>query len=182
MASATCCGVWRSAGAEASRPPGRPPPRARCGPRRSMIYVDTSVVLAELLAEDRRPRDELWTETLVSSRLLEYELWSRLYGRGLASSHGEAARALVGRLALVEMASPILVRALESFPAAVRPWTRCIWPPPSSCANGSRRCAWRRMTCVRRLPRRRLASACTISTPARAMRPPRGAKQTRTRR
>jgi predicted nucleic acid-binding protein len=85
-----------------------------------MIYVDTSVVLAELLAEDRRPSDELWNQTLVSSRLLEYELWSRVYGRGLASSHGEAARALVGRLALVEMVSPILVRALEPFPVAVR--------------------------------------------------------------
>ena len=29
-----------------------------------MIYVDTSVVLAHLLAEDRRPPDALWRETL----------------------------------------------------------------------------------------------------------------------
>lgn len=41
-----------------------------------MIYVDTSVALAELLAEDRRPGEHFWNETLVSSRLLEYELWS----------------------------------------------------------------------------------------------------------
>ena len=32
-----------------------------------MIYVDTSVVLAELLAEDRRPDEDFWTQTLVSS-------------------------------------------------------------------------------------------------------------------
>ena len=44
-----------------------------------MIYVDTSVALAHLLAEDRRPPEALWTEELVTSRLLEYELWNRLH-------------------------------------------------------------------------------------------------------
>jgi hypothetical protein len=43
-----------------------------------VIYLDTSVVLAQLLAEDRRPPAALWTEVLVSSRLLEYELATRL--------------------------------------------------------------------------------------------------------
>ena len=41
-----------------------------------MIYLDTSVALAHLLAEDRRPPDALWKESLVTSRLLEYELWT----------------------------------------------------------------------------------------------------------
>jgi hypothetical protein len=36
-----------------------------------VIYLDTSVVLAELFAEDRRPRPEFWMGQLVSSRLLE---------------------------------------------------------------------------------------------------------------
>lgn len=85
-----------------------------------MIYLDTSVVLAELLAEDRRPPDSLWNDTLVSSRLLEYELWTRVHGRQLARSHGDAARVLVGRLALLELASPVLARALEPFPRPVR--------------------------------------------------------------
>jgi len=31
-----------------------------------MIYLDTSVALAHLLAEDRHPPDNLWTEVLVS--------------------------------------------------------------------------------------------------------------------
>ena len=35
-----------------------------------MIYLDTSVALAHLLAEDRRPPDALWSETLVSSPAL----------------------------------------------------------------------------------------------------------------
>ena len=85
-----------------------------------MIYVDTSVVLAELLAEDRRPPARLWDEILVASRLLEYEIWTRLYARQLAKSHGEAARLLIGRIALLELSPPVLARALEPFPTSVR--------------------------------------------------------------
>ena len=81
-----------------------------------MIYVDTSVALAHLLAEDRRPPDALWDDTLVSSRLLEYELWTPLHTRGLAQSHGEAVRSLLGRLALLELAPTVLARALDTFP------------------------------------------------------------------
>lgn len=85
-----------------------------------MIYLDTSVALAHLLAEDRVPPSELWDETLVSSRLLEYEVWTRIHARGLGRSHGELARELVNRLALIEIAAPILGRALEPFPTPVR--------------------------------------------------------------
>ena len=85
-----------------------------------MIYVDTSVALAHLLAEDRRPPKPLWNETLVSSRLLEYEIWTRLNARRLVDSHGEAARNLIGRFALLELAPPVLTRALDPFPAPVR--------------------------------------------------------------
>ena len=71
-----------------------------------MIYVDTSVALAELLAEDRRPGDAFWRQTLVSSRLLEYEVYIRVHARKLTRSHGELARALVGRVALLDLVSP----------------------------------------------------------------------------
>ncbi|MCY4155964.1 MAG: PIN domain-containing protein [Gammaproteobacteria bacterium] len=85
-----------------------------------MIYVDTSVALAQLLAEDRQPPASLWGETLVSSRLLEYEIWTRLHARKVADSHGEAARNLVGRIALLELAPPILARAMDPFPHPIR--------------------------------------------------------------
>jgi hypothetical protein len=85
-----------------------------------VIYVDTSVALAHLLAEDVTPPASLWRESLVSSRLLEYELWTRLHARGLARSHGDAARDLVQRLALLELIPEVLGRALEPFPAPVR--------------------------------------------------------------
>lgn len=85
-----------------------------------MIYVDTSVVLAQLLAEDRRPPAELWSAQLISSRLTEYEAWTRLNERRLASSHGEALRTLLDRLAFLELSPVVLVRAIEPFPAPVR--------------------------------------------------------------
>ena len=85
-----------------------------------MIYLDTSVLLAWLLAEDRRPDDTLWTQTLVASRLLEYEVWTRLHARNLSDSLGESARNLLGRVAFVELAPRVLGRALEGFPLPVR--------------------------------------------------------------
>lgn len=85
-----------------------------------MIYLDTSVALAHLLCEDRRPPEAMWEQTLVSSRLLEYEVWTRVNAKGLANSHGPAARELVGRLALLELAPPVIGRALEPFRVPVR--------------------------------------------------------------
>ena len=85
-----------------------------------MIYLDTSVALAHLLAEDRQPPDSLWRGTLVSSRLLEYEMWTPLHARGLAGTHGEAARALLGRVAMLELTPSVLARALDAFPGPGR--------------------------------------------------------------
>lgn len=61
-----------------------------------VTYLDTSVALVHVLAEDRRPPDELWERTLVSSHLLEFEMWTRIHARGLTRSHGEVVRALLG--------------------------------------------------------------------------------------
>jgi predicted nucleic acid-binding protein len=85
-----------------------------------MVYLDTSVALAQLLAEDRTPPAALWDESLVSSRLLEYELWTRLHARRLAASHAEDVRTFLATVALVELAPPVLARALEPFPRPVR--------------------------------------------------------------
>ena len=85
-----------------------------------MIYLDTSVALAHILAEDRAPPAALWEQPLIASRLLEYEIWIRLQARRLGESHNEDARALVGRVALIELVPPVLARALEPFPIPVR--------------------------------------------------------------
>jgi len=85
-----------------------------------LIYVDTSVALAHLFAEDRRPPPSLWTETLVSSRLLEYEIWTRLHARKATASRAEAAQAVIARISLLELAPLVLARALDPFPVPVR--------------------------------------------------------------
>lgn len=85
-----------------------------------MIYLDTSVALAHLLAEDRSPPEDLWQESLISSRLIEYEIWTRIHARKLARSHSDEARSLLSRLALIELSPPVLTRALEPFPKPVR--------------------------------------------------------------
>lgn len=85
-----------------------------------MIYLDSSVALAHLLAEDRLPPEGLWQQQLVSSRLLEYEVWNRIHARRLEHSHADAVRALIGRVALLELAIPVLARALDPFPIPVR--------------------------------------------------------------
>lgn len=85
-----------------------------------MIYLDTSVALAHLLAEDRRPPDSIWAAPLVASRLLEWELWVRLNARGLGASHGELARQLLARVAFLELVTDVVTRAREPFPVPVR--------------------------------------------------------------
>ena len=85
-----------------------------------MIYLDASVALVHLLTEDRVPAATLWDEPMVASRLLQYELWTRLHARRLERTHGEDVRALLARVTLVELSPVVLVRALEPFPVPVR--------------------------------------------------------------
>lgn len=85
-----------------------------------MIYVDSSVAVAYLLFEDRRPPEELWEAELVSSRLLEYEVWNVLHRRSCAESHGDQARNLLERTNLLKLSPLMLERALEPFAVPVR--------------------------------------------------------------
>jgi len=85
-----------------------------------VIYLDTSVALAHLLAEDRQPPDDLWAEELWSSRLLEYELWNRIHVRDLARSHADFVRLLIARVSLLEFEPTVLTRALQPFPMPTR--------------------------------------------------------------
>jgi hypothetical protein len=62
----------------------------------------------------------VWDQGLVSSRLLEYEVWNRIHARGLSRSHADLASAFIGRFSFVELGRDVLTRALEPFPTAVR--------------------------------------------------------------
>jgi hypothetical protein len=85
-----------------------------------VIYLDTSVALAQLFAEDRRPPEDLWQKPLTASRLLQYEMWNRVNARGLEATHGDAVRELLNGVSYVELAPQILARALQPFPVPVR--------------------------------------------------------------
>jgi predicted nucleic acid-binding protein len=85
-----------------------------------VIYLDSSVLLSQLLAEDRQPAQSLWDENLVSSRLLEYEVWSRIHIRGLSRTHAEQARIFIEFIDLIGLSPNVLERALEPFPIPVR--------------------------------------------------------------
>jgi hypothetical protein len=85
-----------------------------------VIYLDSSVVLSRLLAENRSPPDAISNEPLVSSRLLEYEVWNRIHAKGLTRSHEQETRNLLARIVLFELTLRVLDRALKPFPIFVR--------------------------------------------------------------
>ena len=85
-----------------------------------MIYLDSSVALAYLLGEERTPPISLWQSPLVSSRLLQFEVWTRVHARGLTESHSQLVELLLKRVSFLEMVGPVLNRALRPFPAPVR--------------------------------------------------------------
>ena len=47
------------------------------------------------------PPSSLWAEPLIASRLLEYEIWTRLNVLRIRRPHGDEARTLIQRVALV---------------------------------------------------------------------------------
>lgn len=85
-----------------------------------MIYLDTSAALAHLLVEERHPPAALWGATVVSSRLLQYEVWSVVNAKGLRETHAHAVQELLGRVAFLEMIPEVLQRAGEPFPKPLR--------------------------------------------------------------
>ncbi|HXH84399.1 MAG TPA: PIN domain-containing protein [Candidatus Tectomicrobia bacterium] len=85
-----------------------------------MIYLDASVALAQLFAEDRQPPEDLWREPIAASRLLQYEVWNRVHARRLEPIHGHLVRELLDGVAYVELTPLVLARALEPFPVPVR--------------------------------------------------------------
>lgn len=85
-----------------------------------MIYVDSSIVLATVGSEPKRVNESFWELELCSSRLLVYECWSRVNARSSFPHLKEALQQVVDRISFIDLAEPVLRRALSPFPTAVR--------------------------------------------------------------
>jgi predicted nucleic acid-binding protein len=85
-----------------------------------VIYLDSSVVLAQLFLEARQPSTAFWRQAAVSSRLLEYEVWNRIFTRGLGQTLQDEVQAVLRKVDMIELTPQSLRRALEPFPVAIR--------------------------------------------------------------
>jgi predicted nucleic acid-binding protein len=85
-----------------------------------VIYLDSSVALAAVLTELRQPSEALWTERLLSSRLLEYEVWNTIFAKGMGDTHRGEIAAMLRKIDLVELSRDCLQRALRPYPVPVR--------------------------------------------------------------
>ena len=85
-----------------------------------MIYFDSSVALAQIFAEDRFVPDSVAEAELISSRLLEYEVWNRIHAHGFTRSHAQEVQTLFARVVLIDLTPEVLGRALAPFPIPVR--------------------------------------------------------------
>jgi hypothetical protein len=70
--------------------------------------------------EERRPPVPFWEQSSVSSRLLEYEVWNRIWARRLGQSHQDEVQAILRKIEMIELTRLSLRRALEPFPVSVR--------------------------------------------------------------
>jgi hypothetical protein len=111
-----------------------------------VIYVDSSVALAHLLVEPRSPRASLWSGPLVSSQLLEYEVWNWIHAYDLGRSHANEVQALLIRVDLIEMTAAVLARALEPFPTPSEPWMPSTSRQSNMSGTGARRSSSRATT------------------------------------
>jgi hypothetical protein len=85
-----------------------------------LTYIDSSVALAHLFAEPQQPRPDVWSRRLASSRLLEYEIYTRIHIRRPDLANSASLRALLSGTALVELSGPVLARALKPWPVPLR--------------------------------------------------------------
>ena len=81
-----------------------------------MIYLDASVALAQLFAEDRKPAEDLWRESLMASRLLQHEGWTRVHARRL---EGDKVREPLDGVAYIERTPLVLARAVDPVAARI---------------------------------------------------------------
>ncbi len=85
-----------------------------------MIYVDSSVVLATLLEEQRRPSEQFWQAPRVASRLMELEVRVRSTDRPLTNHAEQDLDDLLARVQFVEIERESVALLYQKPPKGVR--------------------------------------------------------------
>lgn len=86
-----------------------------------VIYLDSSVFLAWVFGEPRRPSAAFWTQhRFISSRLLAYEAWTRVNARTFPTQVAVGMREALAVVGLVDLTPEVLSRALQPFPLPLR--------------------------------------------------------------
>jgi hypothetical protein len=85
-----------------------------------VTYIDSSVALASALTEVCQPPEVLWTKRVFSNRLLEYEVWNRIFAQGIGDTHRGEIEAVLCKIDLVELSRDCLRHALRPYPVLVR--------------------------------------------------------------
>lgn len=83
------------------------------------MYVDSSVVLATVFAESRRPDDRFWLGPRFASRLADFEVRVRAAGRANQRS-AEDVEAVLAQMQFVEMSVTALNLLYRKPPVGVR--------------------------------------------------------------
>ena len=83
-------------------------------------YVDSSMVLADLFKEARRPEPGVWEQTLFASRLTEYEVWVTLHSRRRGDQLARRAEWILDQIQFLDMTPTLLDRVKTPFPISLR--------------------------------------------------------------
>jgi predicted nucleic acid-binding protein len=76
-----------------------------------LIYVDSSVALAEVFGETRRPPREFWDLPLVASRLTDLEMRTRALASGVADRYRLVVDQVAGCISFTEI-EPVSVELI----------------------------------------------------------------------
>lgn len=85
-----------------------------------IVYLDSSVLLAWVFGEPRRPDRSFWRNDLVASRLLAYEAWVRLDAYGHGPDVRDGLRASLLHITLLDMTIDVLGEPDQRWPGSVR--------------------------------------------------------------
>lgn len=85
-----------------------------------MIYVDSSVALATLQSEGRRPADALWDGPCIASRLTDLEVRVRVAARHPGAAVSDAVERLLARIEWIEISGLTMSLLYQSPPAGLR--------------------------------------------------------------